>query len=408
MRRRITAFENKMTGFKSIVAGRRLVYLSASRLISDSANSVHVMKMAEAFAATGLHTTLIATRGSGTDTDVASYYGTSSDLFRVIRIGGMSGFWGRFLTFIQKRFPALRLQTMIMLFHGIGAVRRLMHSLQPDVAHVRNLLWAIAALPRSVSFAIEIHQMPTSIIQEMPHRILLRRANLIGVVFISEQLRTLYRARFPRVARFRTLVRHDGANPSTSIVRQESGSGRIKLGYVGHLYPGRGVDVLLALARAFPELELHIVGGAADEVEYWRKSATPNVTLHGHVPHALVANWLASFDILLAPYQRKVAVDGGGDTAGYMSPLKLFEYMASGRAIICSDLPVLREILRPGQSAFMVEPDDIAAWAEAVAQLIASPEKRHRLGQNARADLIKEFSWSARAKAIEEFIFSEL
>ena len=69
-----------------------------------------------------------------------------------------------------------------------------------------------------------------------------------------------------------------------------------------------------------------------------------NVELAGYLPHGEVASFLAACDVLLAPYQRQVSIASGFDTARWMSPLKIFEYMAAGRLVLCSDLPALREV----------------------------------------------------------------
>jgi glycosyltransferase involved in cell wall biosynthesis len=387
---------------------RRVVYLSSSRLISDAANSVHVMKMADAFASHGADVTLVGTSGNGSDADVFSYYGVPAGRFRLKRFGDATGFVGRVLTAAQGYAPFLRVHSLAMLMHGIGAVRKLVHATAPDAVHARNFLWALTAIPSRVPLAIEIHQMPVSLLQEMPHRLLLRRTNLVGLVFISDRLQALYTERFPEARSKRLLVSHDGANLVEEMPLAPDNA-RAQLGYVGHLYPGRGIEILLAVAAALPKVDLNIVGGNAESLRYWReKPGLPsNVTFHGHIPHADVPRLLAGFDIVVAPYQRKVTVaGGGGDSAEYMSPLKIFEYMAAGRPMICSDLPVLREVLTSDVNALLVAPDDVSAWVAAVDRLRTSPDLRNRLGRQARADLAQKYSWSARARSIGEFLFS--
>lgn len=80
--------------------------------------------------------------------------------------------------------------------------------------------------------------------------------------------------------------------------------------------------------------------------------------------------------------------------------MKMFEYMAAGKAIVSSDLPVLREVLTHERNALLVPPDDVDAWATAVKRLIDDPELRRRLGETARADLLAHYTWEARAKKV--------
>lgn len=95
------------------------------------------------------------------------------------------------------------------------------------------------------------------------------------------------------------------------------------------------------------------------------------------------------------PYQQRVAASSGGDIAPYLSPMKAFEYLACGRAILCSDLPVLREILHP-DNAILLPKDEVAAWVAALQRLQTDVELRQRLGAQARREATR-YSWEQRA-----------
>jgi len=84
----------------------------------------------------------------------------------------------------------------------------------------------------------------------------------------------------------------------------------------------------------------------------------------------------------------------------------MFEYMASGVPLIASDLPVLREVLKPEYNCVMVAPDDIEAWARAILRLSGDSELRNRLASNASNDIIQTHNWRNRAKVILECLLS--
>jgi glycosyltransferase involved in cell wall biosynthesis len=145
-----------------------------------------------------------------------------------------------------------------------------------------------------------------------------------------------------------------------------------------------------------------VVGGREEDLAYWKhRAAFPNVIFHGYVYQGGIDRYYRLFDIALLPYQSRVTLEGGkGDTVRWMSPLKLFEYMACGKAIIASDLPVLREVLTHGETALMVPPEDIDAWADALSTLEGNPSFRERLGREARRLLAEEYSWRKRADRV--------
>jgi glycosyltransferase involved in cell wall biosynthesis len=180
------------------------------------------------------------------------------------------------------------------------------------------------------------------------------------------------------------------------------------IGYTGHLYPGRGTALLLALAARLPEFHFLIVGGNPEDVQQLQLQITntqypiSNLTLTGFIPNADLPRYQAACDLLLMPYQRHVAASSGGDIAPYLSPMKLFEYLAAGRAILSSDLPVFREVLNP-DNAILLPPEDVDAWVNAIRELHAHPEKRAALGSRARQDAEK-YTWEARAQKMLEGI----
>ena len=175
-------------------------------------------------------------------------------------------------------------------------------------------------------------------------------------------------------------------------------------GYTGHLYRGRGANHMLALAALLPEVTFLLVGGDPEDVSILRAKASQlslsNVILTGFIPNANLPIYQAACDLLLMPYQKEVAASSGGDIARYLSPMKLFEYLACGRPILSSDLPVLREVLNP-HNAVLLPPGDLNAWVAAIHDLCAGPNHRAELGERARIDASR-YTWEERAGRVLE------
>lgn len=206
--------------------------------------------------------------------------------------------------------------------------------------------------------------------------------------------------------------------PDPPAARQLLGlpAGRFTAGYTGHLYAGRGIELLLQLASQSPDILFLIVGGEPEEVKRLQaevvQAGLENVQVMGFTPNAELPRYQAACDVLLAPYEERVAASSGGDIARYLSPLKLFEYLACGRPIVCSDLPALREILHPGNAILLPvaegggehrasEWQPAAAWAAALQRLQADAGLRERLASQARREAAR-YSWEGRAAKILE------
>ncbi len=174
----------------------------------------------------------------------------------------------------------------------------------------------------------------------------------------------------------------------------------LTVGYTGHFYAGRGMNLLFELARRFPQVNFLWVGGNPRDVDAWRERLSAaqlsHVTLTGFVPQRALPLYQAAADILLMPYERKIAGSSGGDSASICSPMKMFDYLAAGRAILTSDLPVLHEVLNPHNAVFC-PPEDVDGWAAALGALIEDPERIAALSRQARADS-EPYTWLARAQ----------
>jgi glycosyltransferase involved in cell wall biosynthesis len=177
-------------------------------------------------------------------------------------------------------------------------------------------------------------------------------------------------------------------------------------GYTGHLYPGRGAELLLNLASRLPEMTFLLAGGEPADVRRFEGEAgrqgLENVLLPGFVPNAELPAWQAACDVLLMPYERRVAASSGGDIARYLSPMKLFEYLACGRPILSSDLPPLREVLTP-EIAVLLPPGDVETWTFALRDLCQDPHRRASLASAARI-AAQGYGWEGRAARILEGI----
>jgi glycosyltransferase involved in cell wall biosynthesis len=225
-----------------------------------------------------------------------------------------------------------------------------------------------------------------------------------GMTVNCDALRQSVLREFPQLAN-RIMVAHNGADPLPEDLEPanlgETG-GRLQVGYVGHLYPGKGFELIRKIAALTPWADFHVVGGEQDTVEALRRDSklSSNIRIHGFVAPSEVERLSLAFDVLLAPYQSEVQVAGGGETSAWMSPLKLFSYMATGRPIMCSDLPVLREVIEHGQNGLLLPPDNPHTWVAGLRSLIANPAEGKRLGTNAQRDFLVKHTWQGRASRV--------
>src|SRR3989344_2047521 len=170
--------------------------------------------------------------------------------------------------------------------------------------------------------------------------------------------------------------------------------------YTGHLFEWKGAQTLLQTARKLQTQDVIFVfvGGMEYDIEKFKEKAKDlsNVLIVGYKPHKEIPFYLKAADIVVLPNSAEEDI-----SSKYTSPLKLFEYMASGRPIVASDLPSVREILN-GNNAVLVKPDNLESLAEGVERVLNDKILADNISYAAFED-VKNYTWQKRAKAIVEF-----
>lgn len=356
----------------------RMLYLASGPVPSESANAVNVSCMSAAF------------RERGYDVSIAAPAARWPDLFAR---GEANGSAVDRLWLPEVRGGGLAYRS------GLRARLRLR---RPDVVYGRMLQGCRVAAGAGVPTAFEAH-MPVWRQDAAKHRAFAEmsaRTSLAGVVVISEALGRALVEDFPALEK-RVVVAHDAASyRPRPVLRRPEPTGPLKVLYAGSLYPGKGMELLIELAPRCPWARFSILGGTDVDLRLWQERArnVDNIELLGRKPHEEVSTRLDNADVLVAPYQDAVRAQGGRrNIAQWMSPLKIFEYMAANRPMVVSDLPVLREVLTDRRNALLVAPGDVEGWAAALERLCRDAELGERLAATARDDFEQCHTWDARA-----------
>lgn len=172
---------------------------------------------------------------------------------------------------------------------------------------------------------------------------------------------------------------------------------KLKVGYVGSNYPGKGWEIIEKLFERCDN-DFHIYGFSHDTNSF------SNAKFYGKIPYAQIPKAFNTFDIGLLPNQPDVIMASGDNIGKYTSPMKLFEYMAAGKVIVASDLPVIREILKDEYNALLVPHDDVQAWVNAINRLNEDRDLYIKLQKKAYEDVCDFYSYKARAEQIVRIV----
>lgn len=374
----------------------KIACISTSRIPSDTANSIQVMKTCQALARLGHQVHLLVPRWPGTDADpwpaLASRYGLTTR-FDIAWLPAVYHFRRNDFAFLSVHRA-----------RGLGA----------DVIYTWTGQSAVFALQRRFPVLFEVHDMPTGRVGPLWFRAFLRMRGKKRLLPITQSLYRSLSAVFGPIPPEQVVIAPNGVDlepyedlPAPPQARQSLGlPEQVTVLCSGHLYAGRGADLFLKLAGRFPQASFVWVGGRPEDVAHFKTLAervgVGNVLFAGFVSQDRLPQYLAAADVLLMPYARFIAGSSGGNSSAICSPMKMFDYLAAGRAILSSDLPVIHEVLNDENACF-APPEDLEGWTAALARLLADELLRRRLGEQARMDAGLH-TWLARAKrAVEGF-----
>ena len=388
-----------------------LVYIANIRLPTEKAHGYQIMKMCEAFARLGLRVALYHPRRCQVIPALQrqgpfEYYGLAP-LFRVRSLPNLDVVW------LERRIPhwLYRLYTALYFGHAIlwGLYAALVaRRCSATLYYTRDTPVAFWLTRLGLPTAYEAHVIPQGRERQLLRQVAFRPSlSLVVVLNRFIQKRLIQEGFDPG----KIQILPDGVDLSLFASLPGRKEARCRLGidkgtplvaYTGHLYQWKGVYTLVRAAQRMPEVMVLIVGGTPRDAErlgeFIRTENIGNVQMAGHVPPAHVPLYLAAASVLVLPNSAEATI-----SRYYTSPLKMFEYMAAERPIVASDLPSLREVLRNGENALLVPPDDPHALAEGVRHLLADPTLAKRLAIQARRD-VEAYTWEQRAKRIWAFI----
>ncbi|MDD5370224.1 MAG: glycosyltransferase, partial [Anaerolineaceae bacterium] len=319
----------------------KITCIAASRVPSSTANSIQAMKVCHALAELGHLVTLLLPDGHAPGPDdraarqwenLRAHYGLTTP-FDITWISAAPT-W--------KRYD--------FAWNAVRAARKHHTELVYTWTAQASLLALIQGLPT----LLEVHDRLTGRLGPLVFRLYRRwpgkKRTLVITQALARVLEREYGGSFPAgelcVAPNGVDLEHYTGLPEPGAARKALGMPEaITAVYTGHFYAGRGMDVLLGLALRYPQVCFLWVGGRSEDVERWRlrlkKAGLSNVTLTGFVENYRLPLYQAAGDILLMPYEQIITGSSGGNSVDICSPMKMFDYLAAGRAIISSDLPVI-------------------------------------------------------------------
>ncbi|MBP6858740.1 MAG: glycosyltransferase family 4 protein [Candidatus Pacebacteria bacterium] len=363
-----------------------IAYIVNARIPTEKAHGFQIMKVCEALAALGHAVELVVpARANAITLDAFSYYGLSSDFpIRKLRV-------------VDRGF---RIQSSSFL-----ASLLLLKLSRNTIIMTRDPEIAFLFIHRGHRVFYYAHNWPQSKIGLFKFML----KGVTGVICNSKGTEAEFKAEgFSNtiaVPNAVDLKEFDALGDKAMLRARLSIPTDKKIAmYVGHLYEWKGIDVVIAAAEVLNDdqrIMFWIIGGTDADIVKYRgiviEKGLTNISILGHKNHSEISSFLSAADMLLLPN-----IPSSTESEHYTSPIKMFEYMASGTPIIASDMPSMREVLNDDNST-LIPARDAHALADAIARISANPEQLIEKATRAKVEA-RTYSWDSLAHKIVSFI----
>ena len=352
----------------------KIYYISELNLPNKSAYSIHVMKMCEAFSKLGYSVDLFTIKSLNLKKIFNTY--NIKNKFNIISI---------FNNFLQLNF----------FFRLIFSFRILLKKLdEKSILISRSILFALFASIQKKNIILELHHEITGLSKVFFQ--LLKQFKLIGnlkFIFLNKSLRNKY-----EIENSKSIILDDAVNIDNFNL---ANSKKLKntCVYVGSFFEGKGVEQIFRLAKLNKKIFFHIYG----EKRYLKnQEIKKNIKIFDYVDYSKIPKILSYYEIALMPYQKKVKGRGSIWLNKYMSPLKMFDYLAAKMVIIASDLDVYKHILKNDFNCKLIKMNDDFEWSKTIKGVLKNKKKKDYLRKNAY-NTAKKYTWDLRCKKIISF-----
>lgn len=360
----------------------KLYYIANARIPTEKAHGIQIMKMCEAFASHGVEVTLVVPRRfNHIKSDPFEYYSVK-DNFKIKYIFTIDVVkMGKLGFFIESSLFAVS-SVLYCLFKN------------SDNIYSRDELPLYFLSFLGKRFYWESHTFKNSFVSR---RVLKCSTKTIT---ITKNLKEEYNNQ-------NILVSSDAVDLDFFDIRLSKEEARSELGlplnkrivlYTGHLYPWKGAHILRDASRYLSkDIVVVFVGGTTEDIAGFKNKADAlkNIIVTGHKLYKDIPKYLKAADVLVLPNSGQEDI-----SRKYTSPMKLFEYMASGRPIIASDLKSTREVLNESNS-YLIESDNPRLLASTIEGVLSKDTAK--ITMRAYED-VKRDTWIKRAESILTFI----
>ncbi len=372
---------------------QKIYYVANARMPNEKAHGIQIAKMCEAFLSLGVDVTLIIPERKTESKTLQEFYGLKCDV-PLVKIPTLDLYVLGRIGFAASSFVFMMFVEFYLWFKKLRGETFVVYTVDMDNFSYVFLPWA------GKTFT----EMHTPKDPSWLQKFFFKKA--MGIIATNKLIQKRFIDDYS-LSEAKVISEPNGVDYEAFATPVEQTEARKKLllpldkkiaVYIGRFYAWKALDILAAAASLSPNILYYVIGGQQEEFVHVTKVSTipPNLLFVGGKTSQEIPLWLHAADVLLVLGSKK-----NEDSNQYTSPMKVFEYMASGVPIVASATPSNTDVLSETQ-AFLYEPDNAESLSKTIQLAIKSP-KAHELAREAQWK-VQNYTWTKRAERILGFM----
>ena len=350
-------------------------YVAELNLPNKSAYSIHVMKMCEAFSKLGYKINLLSIRNTNL-----------SKIFKIYNIK----YKFNLISIFNK---SSRLNFILRLVFTFKILANTFE--KNSIIISRSIVFALIASIIKKNVFLELHHQITGFSKILFN--FLKFFNLtknLKYIFLHKKLKKFY-----NIEKQKNIILDDAADIKSFKNKTKKKKLKNTCVYIGSFFEGKGIEQIFRLAKFNKKIFFHLYG----EKKYLKnQNIGKNIQIYEYVNYSKIPTILSQYEVALMPYQSKVKGRSSIWLEKYMSPLKMFDYMAAKMIILASDLAVYKHILKNNFNCKLIKVNDDKKWSITLNNVFKDRKINNFLKKNAYKTALK-YTWEKRCQKIIRF-----
>jgi glycosyltransferase involved in cell wall biosynthesis len=286
------------------------------------------------------------------------------------------------------------------IFFSIKIILKISKEKNYDLILSRSIITSLMMTLFNIRNTLELHHIPQSFSKFFFNFIMfLPQKKNLSLILINKNL-----AKDLRLKKLKYIVLDDAADYLSFRSDKNLNMKKKTCVYMGSFFKGKGIEIIEKLSKLLPDINFHLYGDKKTLGNRTRYQFSKNIKFFKYVDYSKIPIILKNYEVALMPFESRIEARSKNlEISKYISPLKMFDYLAAGKIIIATKLKVYQHILKNNENSFLVQSKDLNKWKVLIKSILKDPKRFKKIKMNAQKTA-KKYSWDNRSKKLLNFL----